>query len=375
MKALHFGAGNIGRGFIGEVYFDNNYEIVFVDVNAAIIDAINTQKEIEILYAQDNVEPKFLSNIKGINSKDEYALVLDEFMDVNLVTTSIGANNLKYVAPTIAEGLKKRMETGIFEPLDVIACENLINGSQILKSLVLDKASVALKQYIETWIGFPNAAIDRIVPEYVSENVLSVKVERFREWIVERIDKKSDVELESVIYVDELKPYIERKLFSVNTGHAALAYAGLYYGHDKTLDAIEDYRVLLHLRMVLNETSYYLIHKYDFDVTEHQAYIEKLIQRFSNPKINDDLNRIARNPIRKLAFNERIVKPLRRLASMGGPYNALLKTIMYAVQYENNTDAEVQKLHADIDNFGFVHTLQIVTGLPKDFIDRIYKLT
>lgn len=52
-KAVHFSAGNIGRGFIGEILHNNDFEVVFVDVNETIIDALNERGSYEIELAED----------------------------------------------------------------------------------------------------------------------------------------------------------------------------------------------------------------------------------------------------------------------------------------------------------------------------------
>ena len=44
-KALHFGAGNIGRGFIGKIISEAGYEVVFADVNDKVIDQLNIDHE------------------------------------------------------------------------------------------------------------------------------------------------------------------------------------------------------------------------------------------------------------------------------------------------------------------------------------------
>ena len=43
-KAIQFGAGNIGRGFIGAVLEKAGYHVVFADVNEQIVDRINRDK-------------------------------------------------------------------------------------------------------------------------------------------------------------------------------------------------------------------------------------------------------------------------------------------------------------------------------------------
>lgn len=63
MKALHFGAGNIGRGFIGEVYHDNHIETIYVDVNENVIDALNKEHQIKVIFANNTLQDKILDDV------------------------------------------------------------------------------------------------------------------------------------------------------------------------------------------------------------------------------------------------------------------------------------------------------------------------
>ncbi len=259
MLAVHFGAGNIGRGFMAEVYHDNNIDITFVDVNSKVIDSINTESLIRIIYAQENTEDKLITDIDGINSTMNAEEVAKAILNSDIVSASVGPNNLKFLVPNIIDGLQLRMDQDNRLPLDIVACENMVGASSYLKDLILESANEPLKEYIEKYIGFPNSAIDRIVPVFEGTDILSVKVEKFREWIIETKDKKSDLKLDSVIYVDDILPYIERKLFTVNTGHVSLAYVGLKQGHQNSLSAIQDPGVLEAVEHILKETGSYLI--------------------------------------------------------------------------------------------------------------------
>lgn len=274
MRAVHFGAGNIGRGFIGEILATNGFEITFVDVNHTIIDALNERKEYEIELADESKERITVKNVKGINNQTNPEKVIQEIAEADLVTTAIGPNILPFIAELIAKGIQAREMEGNTTPLDVIACENMIGGSAFLEKEVYKYLPET--SFTDKYIGFPNAAVDRIVPLQHHEDPLFVQVEPFKEWVIDDSQRKNkEIQLKGVLYVDDLEPYIERKLFSVNTGHATVAYTGALLGYQTIDEAMQDALVVAQLKSVLQETGSLLIAKWGFDSEQHHAYIEK----------------------------------------------------------------------------------------------------
>src|SRR5690554_44866 len=168
MKAVHFGAGNIGRGFIGLLLHDAGYHTTFIDVNKEIIEAINQEKQYRVLLADQNQQEETVTNISGIISSEEPGKVSDAIAEADIVTTAVGPNVLPIIAKNIAEGLIQRFSQ-TNNPVNVIACENMIGGSTLLKEKVLEHIPEEQKSMIESLVGFPDAAVDRIVPNQTNE--------------------------------------------------------------------------------------------------------------------------------------------------------------------------------------------------------------
>ena len=102
--ALHFGAGNIGRGFIAPVLQENNYRVIFVDIDENLISKINREKKYEISYINSKKETETIKNIEGISLSDTRNLkTLIE--DCKLVTTSVGPNYVKDVVNIFADNI------------------------------------------------------------------------------------------------------------------------------------------------------------------------------------------------------------------------------------------------------------------------------
>jgi mannitol-1-phosphate 5-dehydrogenase len=347
LNAVHFGAGNIGRGFIGEVLFRNGFRIDFVDINDAVIDALRKRGGYEIEFAGKTRETLAVSGVDGINSRTDGDSVVDAIVRADLVTTAIGPNVLPVIAPLIARGLEARAKRRPDAPLDIIACENMIGGSEFLAAEVQKHLSVDALPYVRGFVGFPNAAVDRIVPAQHHDDPLAVSVEPYKEWIIADAGRKAlAVKLDGASYADNLEPYIERKLFSVNTGHATVAYSGARAGYGTIGEAVADAVILDRLRRVLRETGSLLVAKWGFDGEAHNAYIEKIIGRFENPNNPDTCARVARQPIRKLGKDERFVRPIRELKDRSMPYPALLETTALVLAHDDPQDAESVKLRS-----------------------------
>jgi len=373
MNAVHFGAGNIGRGFIGETLASNGFDIHFVDVNSTIIDALNDRKEYDIELAAEGKKKIHVSNVDGINNKENPEKVVTAIENTDMVTTAIGPKILPFIAGLIADGISARKANGNKKTLDVIACENMIGGSQFLKGEVYKHLSDDDKRFADEYIGFPNAAVDRIVPIQHHEDPLAVSVEPFKEWVVDESQMKNpSIKLDTVVYVKDLEPYIERKLFSVNTGHATVAYTGEYLGYKTIGDAIADEKVLKQVKGALKETGDLLIHKWNFDPAEHKAYQDKILSRFENKYISDDILRVGRTPIRKLGFDERFIRPIRELKERSLDYSVLLDTVGMILTFDEAKDSESVELQKMLKEDKAIDVIKKVTGLKdEDLVNEI----
>lgn len=363
-QAVHFGAGNIGRGFIGEILFENGFEIAFVDVNETIIDALNQRHSYEIEIAEEGQRHIAVSGVRGINNRLNPEEVVTAISTADLVTTAIGPNILPFIAGLVAQGIEARRQAGNTQPLDVLACENMIGGSAFLYEEVKKHLSEEGLAYAAEFVGFPNAAVDRIVPAQSHEDPLFVVVEPFNEWVVETQGMKNPtLKLEGVHYEADLEPFIERKLFSVNSGHATSAYTGAHFGATTILEALQNPEVKSKVEAVLAEIRSLLIAKWNFDEQALVDYHKVIISRFENPYIVDDIARVARTPIRKLGYDERFIRPIRELRERGLSYDNLLATVSYIFGYKDETDEQSVQLQNLLQEKALPEVVAEVTGL------------
>lgn len=367
-KAVHFGAGNIGRGFIGEILSKNGFEIYFVDTNKAIIDELNTRHSYEIGIASSSPEKISVSGVFGINNGENPKDVIEAIAQADIVTTAIGPNILPYIAELVSKGIQKRKEENKQVQIDIIACENMIGGSEFLEKKVAEYLSDSDKVYLANYIGFPNAAVDRIVPGQKHEDLLYVEVEPFCEWVIDESQiKNKSFKLEGVHYASNLEPFIERKLFSVNSGHATVAYSSAYKGYKTILEGLQHKEILSALKGVQKETRTLLLAKWPQYFTEEDlmSYHQMIISRFANPKIIDEVTRVARTPIRKLGYDERFIRPIRELNERGLSYQNHLDIVGKIFAYQDENDSQSVQLQEKLSTMDLQRLIEEVTGLSN----------
>jgi mannitol-1-phosphate 5-dehydrogenase len=357
-KAVHFGAGNIGRGFVGLILHNAGYEVVFADVNAELIDALAASRSYLVREVGAGASTSEVTNYRALNSASHQADVVAEIATADVVTTAVGPNILRFVAPLIAAALADRSPSSA--PLAVMACENAINATDLLKAEV---AKTASPEELARAV-FANTAVDRIVPGQPEGGGLDVVVEAFFEWAVESGPFGDYVPvIPEAHFVDDLAPYIQRKLFTVNTGHATTAYHGFLAGASSISEAVAIPSVEAAVRAVLEETKALLVAKFDFPPAVQQQYIDTNLTRFANQELTDTVDRVGRQPLRKLSRHERFVGPAAELAELGLSFGALVDTMGAALRFdvpEDPQSVEMLGLLESLSPHGFV--LQ-VTGL------------
>ena len=364
-KAVHFGAGNIGRGFIGLLLSQAGYHVSFVDVAAPLVDDINTLGKYNVQIFGE-AEKTLVENVSAINSNENLDALLDAIVEADIVTTAIGPNILKFIAPNIAKGLTKRVAVNQ-TPLNIIACENMVGGSTVLKNFVYENLADDVKPAVDKLIGFPDAAVDRIVPLQKNDEKLLVKVEPYAEWDVDSKGVVGEIPaIKGMTLVDNLGAYIERKLFTVNTGHASIAYLAYQKGYTDMSTAMQDAEIVEAARAVWAETSELLIAKYGFDPAVHQKYVTTTETRFKNPNLSDEVTRVARGPKRKLSAADRLVSPATQLLERGKTPNALAKVIAAALKFDYAEDKEAVEVQDFIKANGIDAAITHFTGEKAD---------
>lgn len=355
MQALHFGAGNIGRGFIGKALSDAGIEVIFADIDTPLIDLLNQKGGYPVrIVAEGSETTERVSPVTAIDAKDSAALI-DAIARVDLITTAVGPAVLENISKPLARGLLARVKRGDRGPVAIIACENKVRASSFLKEKVLAPLHPGQRENVLATTGFVDATVDRIVPQLHPDanQPLLVTVESFGEWIVDRRQFVAAIpDIPGMETTDTLMAFVERKLFTLNTGHAATAYFGKRKGIQRIGEAIERKDIEQMVKRVMQESGAVLIERYGFDPAEHEAYIERILERFSNPFLNDDVDRVGREPLRKLGPGERLVKPLYGTLEYRLPHDALTSAIAAALHYRNPRDEQALTLAQVIEQDG-----------------------
>jgi mannitol-1-phosphate 5-dehydrogenase len=277
--------------------------------------------------------------------------LIEEIRTAEVVTCSVGPNILKFIAPVIAKGIDLRSNDA--EPLHVIACENAIGATDTLAGFIINNTAEDRREDHHLRARYANSAIDRIVPAQDPNAGLDVTLEKFFEWVVDKTPFE-DVGIPDIVginWVSNLGPYIERKLFTVNTGHATAAYHGYNRRKRTVFDALQDKTILAEVRGALQETKNLIVNKHGIPEEEQEAYVNKIIKRIGNPHLEDAVERVGRAPLRKLSRKERFIGPAAELAENGQPIKYLLDAIEMAFRFqgyeEDEESKELEKIMAD----------------------------
>jgi mannitol-1-phosphate 5-dehydrogenase len=315
MKIVIFGAGNIGRSLVGQLFSRAGYEVVFIDIVDKIVKALNERRKYRIEVKDVHPETVWVENVRAVNGKDIKA-VTNEIATAAIMATAVGVDNLRYIYGNISNGLLKRQELRK-GPIDIIICENVKNASAIFKEGLL---KILPQDYsLDSMVGLVETSIGKMVPimteKQTREDPLLIFTEAYNKIIVDKKGFKSGIpEINGIEAKENMAAYVNLKLFVHNMGHAISAYLGYITDPEMQFmwEAISNEYIRKAVKGAMWESGRALIKEYPDEFTENiiEDHIDDLIRRFGNKALGDTIFRVGRDLSRKLSRNDRLIGAL-----------------------------------------------------------------
>lgn len=375
-----YGAGNIGRGFIGQLFSQSGYSVGFVDINKEVINRLNQDKEYPVdIVSSDYVEETIVKNVYGIDGTD-IELVSDQIASADIMATAIGVNVLKFIAKPIALGLKKRFIANA-KPFNIIICENLIGADEFLKGLIKEQIP-EYSERVEKEVGFVEASIGRMVPVMTEEkkagNPLRVYVEPYNILPVDKDAFKGEVpEIKNLYPYKPFNLFIQRKLFMHNMSHATCAYLGYLRNYTFIYEAVADFDIKFVAFKALTQSALAVSKENGVDIDFLLDHAENLLYRFTNKALADTVERVGKDTIRKLSDNDRLIGAIKLAEKHKAPCEYLCIGVASAMMFNPDADERSKELYAYTKQNGAKATLEKYcnyNGKMTDLICMLYEM-
>lgn len=383
-KAVMYGAGNIGRGFIGQLFSQSGYQVVFIDVAKEIVNRLNSDNKYPVrVVSREGYDENIVDNVRGVNGLSEET-VSNEIKNCDLMATAVGVNVLEHIAKPLAMGLIKRWEDGNLDPLNIIICENLLDANHFLKRLIKTYLNSEQKKLFDNTIGLVEASIGRMVPVMTDEmkegNPLRVWVEPYNQLPVDKKGFKGDIpDVKNMVPYSPFDYYVHRKLFMHNMGHALTAYLGFMENYTYIWEAVDNPYIKLFALRALLESSAAMSREHKASLDKLLEHSDDLIYRFGNRLLGDTVKRVGKDPVRKLSLKDRL----------GGSCNLCINNGILPVYisagigagfiFNNPQDTASLKIKSFIDEYGIEKAIEKfceISSISPAFsiITRFYNL-
>lgn len=370
-SAVIFGAGNIGRGFIGQLFSESGYRVVFVDVDAELVAKLAREGSyrLETVFNTDVHEYR-ISPVTAYHGGQQAAEIAAAVAAADIAATAVGANALKFIVPHFAAGIEKRAQRGA-APLSFIICENLKGAAAQVRQMTEAKLAPATLDYFRSRIGFVDTVIGRMVPIPTSEmraaDVSLIRVEPYKELPVDKAGFAGPVPaISAMTAYDNFPLFTARKLYIHNCGHAVLAYTGYLHRHEFGWQALNDDAVRRVLEGAWNESIAGIMHKYGADEGWLRQHAADLRQRFANQALGDTIFRLGRDPLRKLHPSDRLVASARLAEAADCTPRHLALAIAATLCFDPADDPVSVALQQRLQTAGPAAVLADVCGIRGD---------
>lgn len=333
-KLLLFGAGKIGRSFIGQLFSRSGYEVIFVDISREIIDQLNIRKSYKVIIKSDSGDEVLqVDNVWGLHF-DQTEEIIHQIMTTDLMATAVGPANLPQVIRILATGFKKRFSIAGAHSVDIILAENLRNAAEYVYYQLKNNLP---EHIIRDRIGLVETSIGKMVPmmthEEIQQDILQIFAEPYNTLILDQQGFKNPLpKVDGLAPKIKMKAWVDRKSFIHNLGHASAAYFGYlkFPGYPYLYQILEDNEVYQFAQSAMMESAAILTSLYpsEFTLTQLKDHVHELLLRFQNKSLRDTVHRVGKDLYRKLGPEDRLVGAIRLAQKTGNPYDQIIYSLI-----------------------------------------------
>ncbi len=351
--ALQFGAGKIGRGFFAERYLRSGLEVLFVEARTELVESLNRHRACWIEWPDGTRETLSPVSALALNQKEA---LLEAFARATIASTAVGVNLLPTLAPLLAECVAYRHRQGL-PPLNLLLGENDVHADQILRTAL---------PHLSAPLGLVRCVIGRQVVAELPGDPPGVRADRYSKLLVDADAILGTLPpIEGLYAVRPFEAYAKRKLYVHNGLHALIAYLGVQKGYHTVQQALADPEIQTLYQRGAEALERALLKAFPFDPHEHHAMVADVRARIEDPALDDPLARLAREPLRKLRPEDRLVGAYRLLSEQGEDPEPFRQAIRAALAYYDPHDAEALQLRQWIQAHGTDWVLQNWCQLPS----------
>ncbi len=376
MRCVIFGAGKIARGFIGHLLYLSGIPFTFVEKFDGLVDLLNERGSYYVNILGNPEASCAVDGVSAIRFSDREGIAR-AIAEADAVFCSVGGKNLGDIAPLLAGGVKAKAKVG--GKLNIVTCENWKKPADILRNGILAELNDEESAYFEGNVGVTEAVIMRSAieagREQLEKDPLVVNVQNYWTLPVDASRLKGSLpDIKGLQLIESFTGFLERKFYTYNAANGTTSFLGALLGYEKIADAAHDERILEILEGVYTETATALSKKHNFPFEEQMAFTRTSKDKLQDYTIVDFIERNARDPMRKLGPDDRLVGSARLVYEYGIMPENLAVAIAAAIFYENETDEFALQLKEMRETKGIDTVLSEVCKLdPNGAIGMLVK--
>lgn len=364
-EVLIIGAGKIGRGFIAQLFYNSGYKLWLLDASKDVVGLLNKEKKYRVDIAREGKDLTEYIKVEGAFTLDNKEQVAEVMSDIDIIVTSVGAGNIEKVTKFIKDILTA---CGRKKILNWIICENANNPAKKIRDELLQHADSEFERFVNSKLGLIETQVLRTGmladAKVINKEPLAL---RMQDWWTLPLDKDAFIgripDVKGFVPKTNFSNELVRKLYTFNGTNGPIAYVGWANGYKILHESALSYPEFF--KEIQEESAFGLVNEFGLDEKEQRDFMALAMKKYTDPTINDQIERNANDSRRKLSKEERLVGPALLCLKYGRKPYAYAKAIAAAYYYNGSNDEGTREVQETVNQHGIETAIKKYSSIDE----------